>query len=991
MMPHADLIFASGAALSVRRFDVREALSDFFSVRVEARAESHALDLGAIVGCPAGFRLRPDVPGLAGAPRAWTGVCRRAEQLHPETDGLATYAFHIVPSLWLLTQRINHRIFQHLSIPDIADRLLGEWHQKFTWRVDRKAYPALEYKVQHGETDMSFLARLLEEAGITYLFEDDGDTTTLVLGDDPPHAPRRAGLPIPFVQHPAASTGEFLTAIHHARAVSPGAWVFRGHDDRRPTTPLTAASHGGADAEKKLERFHYSPGAFVIDTHGGGSTPVADDRGATRHDDAHGRHQADMALAAERTGDHALSFDTNVLDLRPGVVFRTTDHPHPSLPEHRAILVTALTIRGEGTARCHVAGKAVFADKPYRPARVTPRPKVGGVHPAIVVGPKGQEIHTDEFGRVRVQFPWDREGKADEGSSCWMRTSQGWGGRHYGWLVLPRVGHEVLIEFEDGDPDRPILIGRTYNATSNVPYKLPDHKTVSTWKSDSSPGSGGFNEIKHEDKKGEELFYIQAEKNLRSLVKHDDTSTVLRHRQKMVYENETDTTGVNRIEVTVGLRTEATGVERTTIVGGNKLQRIFGEEVERTESNRQLRVGKDLHWVTHEDKREFVGRDKGEKDKEARKADQPEMLPVDGGPGEEDANEVGTGASGDSGGSDKKDGGQGDGKKDEKDDEKKESEEQQSPLHQEVEGNRLEHISGDQSLTIGLDQFEKIAGRHALFAGLRAHLFANEDLMGEAPSITFKSKGGFVKIDAGGVTIKGKLVKINVGGSPGKGKGSSPKEPLKAKEADPFLGPVLRLAKTARARVQKVAHAVMSGSPVPGLAMAIAFQSTGKVTNLYKLAKGTPERDALMILLGQGRPVAQIRQILESGTNFQKRLFKKGEKLYGFSSKGAEAKAKHSAYWLDETTFEKVKAAHSKEGIWDTRAVQHALGLPLTNTAESVVVAEVTEDHEGVASEVLPAKAQMFGKDGDGGRWKETVKLDGGMAQVTPDPRSVGM
>ena len=168
----------------------------------------------------------------------------------------------------------------------------------------------------------------------------------------------------------------------------------------------------------------------------------------------------------------------------------------------------------------------------------TPKPQVSSVQSAVVVGPSGQEIHVDEFGRVRVQFPWDREGNNDDFSSCWIRASQGWAGTGYGMIVIPRIGQEVLVGFLDGDPDQPIIVGRVFNQTQQVPYKLPDHKTRSAWKSNSSLGGNGFNEIMFEDLKQEELLWMQAQKNLRKLVKNDESITVGHDRRKFVKENE---------------------------------------------------------------------------------------------------------------------------------------------------------------------------------------------------------------------------------------------------------------------------------------------------------------------------------------------------------------------------------------------------------------------------------------------------------------------
>jgi type VI secretion system secreted protein VgrG len=231
---------------------------------------------------------------------------------------------------------------------------------------------------------------------------------------------------------------------------------------------------------------------------------------------------------------------------------------------------------------------------------------VVGVQSATVVGQAGQEIHTDEFGRVRVQFPWDREGKFDEHSSCWIRVSQGWAGTGYGMLVLPRIGQEVLVGFLQGDPDQPVVVGRVFNAAEQVPYKLPDHKTRSTWKSDSSLGHNGFNEIMFEDLKTKELIYIQAEKDLRKLVKNDETITIGHNRQKFVLVNETETTGANRTELTGANRTEITGANRLTVIGVDSLKLVRGDEYEKTDGKVMELIRGDNDIVIKQDKRERV-------------------------------------------------------------------------------------------------------------------------------------------------------------------------------------------------------------------------------------------------------------------------------------------------------------------------------------------------------------------------------------------------
>jgi type VI secretion system secreted protein VgrG len=320
----------------------------------------------------------------------------------------------------------------------------------------------------------------------------------------------------------------------------------------------------------------------------------------------------------------------------------------------------------------------------------------------------------DELGRVRVQFPWDREGKMDDNSSPWIRVSQGWAGTGYGMIVIPRIGQEVLVGFLDGDPDQPIIVGRVFNQTQAVPYRLPDHKTRSAWKSNSSLGGGGFNEIMFEDLKQQELFWMQAQKNLRKLVKNDETITVGHDRRKFVTVNETEVTGVNRFEVTGVNRTEVTGALHTSFVGGVSLKLVKLDEIEQTDGNHLMLVGKDQDIVIKEIRRERVEKDS----------------------------------------------------------------------HLMIEGLRNEKVNGSYSVTVDKNHHEKIAKNHALEAGKEIHLKAGTSLVIEAGrDLTLKGPGGFVRIDAGGVTIRGNVVRINSGGSPGSGAGAKPDVVEEAKEA----------------------------------------------------------------------------------------------------------------------------------------------------------------------------------------------------------------
>ena len=544
-----ELTFEGGeSSLDVRRFDAHEELSKPFEVNVLARSPSHDIDLEALVGKPASLIVRNANPHVRATERCWAGICNLIEHTKAEeesgTVGLSTYWLRIVPRLWLLTRNREHRIFQRKTIVEVVKRVLLEWDIKPQLEL-MEEYQQLDYVVQYGESDFDFISRLLERAGITYYFGFSGDQTgELTLNDQPHTSAARPSI----VYNPKVSArvaAENINKVRLAERVAPGRHAIRDFDFRRPDFKLLGEAPPAKAPEDFYEQYHYVPGATVhIDPAGTGSTPVADDKGKVRSVDDEGKARAERSLQAERCTKRLIGFETNCLDLWPGTVFAMEEHPHPELKEE--LLVTAFSLDGAANEEWRQVGEAVFAELPYRPVEQTARPTIHGLQSAFVVGPEGEEIYTDEFGRVRVQFHWDRDGKLDPDSSCWMRVSQGWAGKGYGKIVIPRIGQEVLVAFLEGDPDCPIVVGRAYNTVNNIPseQELPRYKTRSTWMSDSSPHQDGcFNEIRFEDEKDKEFVFTQAQKD----------------QQKLVKRHETERTGQNRASVV--------GVNRAAVVG----------------------------------------------------------------------------------------------------------------------------------------------------------------------------------------------------------------------------------------------------------------------------------------------------------------------------------------------------------------------------------------------------------------------------------------
>jgi type VI secretion system secreted protein VgrG len=563
---------ASGDALDIRHFRVQERMNTLFEITLEAVSENLDIDFEDVVGKPTSFVLRGGLGPQQD--RLFTGVVSHLQQVQVEDRGLSTYHLTLVPTLWLLTQRRNYRMFQHLSELEIVRQLLAEWGIKTTEKLTGQ-YKKRKYRVQYGESDFTFLSRMLEDAGISFYFEVQGDETVLVLSDGPQLNALRK--PIAYRENVTDFDVEHVSKVTIGRRVRPGKYTIRDHDYRRPASfKLVATAQAPSSAEEKLERFHYVPGSFLFDADKGDPTPAADDKGRYRTSESDGSDLAKKRLDAKRAIAKTISFSTNALDLAPGTVVSLLDHPRSDLAAGKRLLVLGSTVSGEHSGEWTHSCEAISAEAPYHPPLSTPKPKAIGVESATVVGPPGEEIHTDEFGRVRVHFHWDRESTMDDNSSCWIHVSQPWGGTGFGGSNLPRIGQEVIVDFLGGDPDRPIIVGRVYTNLQKTPYKLPDNKTQSGWHSRSSPGGGAdnYNEIMLEDKKGEELFRMQAEKDLNKLVKNDEEANVGHDRTRSVGNNETVSVGNDRGKTIGANEMMQIGMNQLLSVGANQSTKI---------------------------------------------------------------------------------------------------------------------------------------------------------------------------------------------------------------------------------------------------------------------------------------------------------------------------------------------------------------------------------------------------------------------------------
>jgi type VI secretion system secreted protein VgrG len=561
--------------LDVREFTVDDGLSSFFSVDLEVLASDPAIDLDDLIGQPAAFHVELDDLSYEGLPRrSWSGVISEAHLVRSEADGMSTYQLTIAPTLWLLTRRTNCRVYQQMTDLDVARAILAEWGIEALVECSR-SYKTRKYRVQYQETDFAFFCRLLEASGVTYLHRLVDGQTKLVLTDAPERGVERKDV-LEYADEPT-STSRNATHFRASRNLTAGRIAIADHDHRLQNVPLVAQTAASRHpTESRLESFTYEPGSFRFGNPGTKDTPSADDRGRTRTDMDEAQRIADQKASAAMARARRFSFDANAMDLAPGMRLRIGHHPMAEKVGQLLLVRTVIT--GTWDTPPHLVMHAADAAQPWKPELITPIPQIAGVETAIVVGPAGETIHCDEFGRVRVQFHWDRYGTMDERSSCWVPVNQAWAGEGLGAISLPRVGQEVVVSFLGGNPEEPMIVGRIFTNLLRPPFALPANKTQNGFKSASVPATGGYNELMFEDKAGSEQIRMRAEKDWMTRVNNDARTSIGRHRSAAIDGNDQETIG---------------GHQRESVVG-NKLGQVLGNLMQTTRGQRILSTVKDF-------------------------------------------------------------------------------------------------------------------------------------------------------------------------------------------------------------------------------------------------------------------------------------------------------------------------------------------------------------------------------------------------------------
>jgi type VI secretion system secreted protein VgrG len=548
--------------IELTAFSGIEEFSRLFSYHLEMVSHNTAVEPAQIVGKPVSFGVK-----LAnGDPRWFNGFVNRFFASDEDQKGRRNYRAEVVPWLWFLTRTSDCRIFQNKSVPDIIQQIFKDLGFSDFAVQFKGQHPQRTYCVQYRETDFDFVSRLMEEEGIFYFFKHKEGQHTLVLADSTSSYtdcqenevdyPRNAG---------TRAVTDHITRWEHRYEFRTGKiaqtdYNFEDHPPRNESTPAklmmtnktTTVKLDNAD---KYEFYDY-PGVYDKKDQG----------------DAYAKIRMEEEEAGYDVVDAASTYRT----FTPAGKFKIKQHLSKS-EEGKGYAITSIQHSavepgayetGESEAEDDYSNtfSCIPDSVTFRPPRITPRPLMHGAQTAVVVGPSGEEIYPDKYGRVKVQFHWDREGKRDENTSCWIRCVQTLAGKNWGAIHIPRIGMEVVVNFLEGNPDRPIITGVVYNADQTPPYPLPGKKTQSGIKTNSSKGGDGSNEIRLDDDKGKEEIFIHAQYDMNTVVEHDETVKIGNNRTEVVDKDESISIGGNRAE--------SVSKDETVTIGGSRSESV---------------------------------------------------------------------------------------------------------------------------------------------------------------------------------------------------------------------------------------------------------------------------------------------------------------------------------------------------------------------------------------------------------------------------------
>ncbi len=566
--------------LLLGRFEGTEGISRLFEFRLQMISRHHNLAFERIIGHTVTVTLvlangqRRFFHGYVSSFGQGGGSEESAQDLR-----YSHYQATVVPWLWMLTQTTNCRIFQGLNVPDIVEQVFQDHgYFDYSFRLRSRSYPVRNYCVQYRESDFNFISRLLEDEGIYYFFEHEENKHTLVLADNPdehrpcPHFPsvryrRDAG---------ARMEEDMILSLERAQNITIGKYTVTDFNFEAPTTNLEV---------EVSSRYHLGPGEREFYQWPGGYLRRPD-----------GDRIANLRMQEREARITTIRGTGNCRAFATGYRFELTRHYRSDWNNQDYVLTKVVHSASQGGSYPGVepdpdlfsysnSFECIPHAVPYRPPLRTPKPVVRGCQTAVVVGPVGEEIYTDRYGRVKVRFYWDREHGVNDDSSCWMRVSHPWAGAGWGCVAIPRIGQEVIVDFLEGDPDRPIITGRVYHGHNMPPYDLPAGGVISGMKSNTTPGGGGFNEISMDDTKGREKITIHGQYDMSTTVEHDYTLTVNNDSTTTVVRNRTTSVkaGNDSLTVKAGKReVSVQGDAKLTVQAGGRTVTVSSGKYETT-------------------------------------------------------------------------------------------------------------------------------------------------------------------------------------------------------------------------------------------------------------------------------------------------------------------------------------------------------------------------------------------------------------------------
>jgi len=575
--------------LLLTAFEGHEELSRLFSYQLEMISDDNAIEATDIVGKNVTFSIEM----ADDTPRYFNGFVSRFVAGDEDDQGRRNYRAEVIPWLWFLTRTTDCRIFQNKTVPEIIEQIFGDLgFSDYEVSQIKGAHPKWDYRVQYRESDFEFVSRLMEQEGIFYFFRHEDGKHTLVLADHKGAYETAAEDEVDFPHDSSAqAVADHITLWEHAWEFRTGKWAHTDYNFETPSNSLMTTEQTVIDLpdSSKYEFYEY-PGEYGTT---GDGTPLAK-----------------LRMEEEEVGYDVVHASSRCKSFSPGFTFSIGQH-RISSEEGKSYVVTS--IRHSATEpMAYETGTGTVAEDysntftcipdsvAFRPARTTPKPVMRGCQTAIVTGPAGEEIYPDKYGRVKTQFHWDREGKKDENTSCWIRVSQIHAGKGWGAIDIPRIGEEVIVDFLEGDPDRPIIIGRVYHAESMPPFGLPGTMTTSGMKSNTHKGSG-YNEFAMDDTAGKELIRVHGQYDMETTIEHDQRTTIHNNRTDQIDVDDSETVGSNQ-KINVGSdqaldvganQKISVGSDRKLSVGSNETVDIGADEKLTVGANRQASVGAD--------------------------------------------------------------------------------------------------------------------------------------------------------------------------------------------------------------------------------------------------------------------------------------------------------------------------------------------------------------------------------------------------------------